>query len=59
MEYELKRTYCQEMLIQEGKLLFANQPTLWSKLVYIFAPDVFVAMDYPSIDTQYGLPTGI
>jgi hypothetical protein len=39
------------MLVQEGNLLFVNQPTLWSKLVYIFAPDVLIAMDYPSIHT--------
>ena len=57
IEYEHEHTYCQEMLIQVGNLLFANQPTLWSKLVYIFAPDVFIAMDYPSIHAQHGLPT--
>ena len=53
------RTYCQVILIQERESLFLNQPTLRSKIVHIFAPDIFITMDHPCIYAHHSLSASL
>jgi hypothetical protein len=48
-------TYGKHIVLHRAQLRLIDEPTLRPELLYVFAPDGFVVVNYPGVDADYAL----